>query len=49
MARHILVVDDDGDVRNVIVEILTDHSFATTAANGGVAMREVLAAGGPPH
>ena len=44
----ILVVDDDGDVCDVIVEILTDHSFATTAANGGVAMREVLAAGGPP-
>ena len=48
MARHILVVDDDGDVRDVIVEILTEYGFAATAATGGVAMREVLAAGGPP-
>jgi CheY-like chemotaxis protein len=48
MAPHILVVHDDGDVRDVIVEILLDHGFAATAATGGVAMREVLAAGGPP-
>lgn len=48
VALHILVVDDDGDVRDVIVEILLDRGFAVTAANGGSAMREVLAAGGPP-
>lgn len=48
MARHILVVDDDDDMCDVIVEILTGHGFAATAANGGVAMREVLAADGPP-
>jgi two-component system, OmpR family, response regulator len=48
MARHILVVDDDGDVRDVVVDILTEHGFAATAATGGGAMREVLAAGGPP-
>jgi len=47
MAPHILVVDDDGDVRDVIIEILQDHGFATTATSGG-AMREILAADGPP-
>ena len=47
-ARHILVVDDDGDVRDVIVKILLDHGFAVMAANGGGAMREVLAADGLP-
>jgi len=48
MAPHILVVDDDGDVRDVIIEILLDHGFATTAASSGGAMREILAADGPP-
>jgi DNA-binding NtrC family response regulator len=48
MTQHILVVDDDGDVRDVIVAILIDHGFAATAATGGVAMREVLAADGRP-
>jgi DNA-binding NarL/FixJ family response regulator len=47
-ARHILVVDDDGDVRDVIVEILNDNGFTTTSANGGGAMREVLAANAFP-
>jgi CheY-like chemotaxis protein len=27
MAQHILVVDDDNDVRDVIVEILLDHGL----------------------
>ena len=48
MARHILVVDDDRDVRDAIVETLIDHGFAATAANGSVAMREIFAVGGPP-
>lgn len=48
MAPHVLVVDNDGDVRDVVVEILTGHGFVATAATGGVAMREVLTAGGPP-
>jgi CheY-like chemotaxis protein len=48
MKRHILVVDDDGDVRDVIVNMLTDSGFVTTAAPGGVAMRELLAAPGMP-
>jgi DNA-binding NtrC family response regulator len=48
MARHILVVDDDGDVRNVIIDMLVDNGFVATAAQGGVAMREVLASDGIP-
>ena len=44
MARHILVVDDDGDVREVIISVLVESGFVTTAATGGVAMRDVLAA-----
>jgi two-component system nitrogen regulation response regulator NtrX len=48
MARHILVVDDDGDVRNVIIDMLVDNGFVATAAQGGVAMREVVASDGIP-
>jgi two-component system, OmpR family, response regulator len=48
MARHILVVDDDGDVRDVIIEILIASGFVATAATGGAAMHEVLTAGGIP-
>jgi len=48
MARHILVVDDDGDVRDVIINMLTDRGFVTTAAPGGVVMRDLLAAQGTP-
>jgi DNA-binding response OmpR family regulator len=48
MTRHILVVDDDGDVRDVIVMILVEAGFAATAANGGVVMRDILAADAIP-
>ena len=44
MARHILVVDDDGDVRNVIVNVLVESGFGVTAVSDGVAMRDILAA-----
>ena len=43
MARHILVVDDDGDVRDMIVNVLVESGFVATAATGGVAMRHILA------
>jgi DNA-binding response OmpR family regulator len=48
MARHILVVDDNGDVRDVIVNMLTDSGFVTTAAPDGAVMRDLLAAQSPP-
>ena len=43
MALHVLVVDDDGDVLAVIVEMLRVSGFTVTAADSGVAMREILA------
>jgi DNA-binding NtrC family response regulator len=46
MALHILVVDHDEDVRNMLVEMLHFASFLTTAANSGGAMRHVLAGEG---
>jgi CheY-like chemotaxis protein len=46
MTRHILVVDDNDDVRDVIVGMLIENGFVATAADGGVAMRNVLAAAG---
>jgi DNA-binding response OmpR family regulator len=30
MAKHILVVEDDGDVRDILVAILEEHGFAAT-------------------
>jgi DNA-binding NtrC family response regulator len=44
-SKHILVVDDDGDVLDVIVEILRDHGYRVSAASGGLVMREFLATG----
>ena len=43
MALHILVVDDDADVLPVLVEILQTSGYTLTAADSGLAMREVLA------
>src|SRR5215468_4432971 len=43
MALHILVVDDDADVLAVIVEMLRVSGFIVTAADSGIAMREILA------
>lgn len=43
MAQHILVVDDDADVLGVLVEMLRGSGFTVTAADSGVAMREILA------
>jgi DNA-binding NtrC family response regulator len=45
---HILVVDDDNDVRGVLVAMLEEHGFRTTSANSGITMREVLAGSGLP-
>ena len=43
MALHILVVDDDADVLTVLVEMLRASGFIVTAAESGIAMREILA------
>jgi DNA-binding NtrC family response regulator len=42
MTLHILVVDDDGDVRPVLVEMLQEAGYAVTPADSGAAMREIL-------
>ena len=42
MTVHILVVDDDADVLPVLVEMLRVSGFTVTAAESGVAMREIL-------
>jgi DNA-binding NtrC family response regulator len=43
MALHILVVDDDADVLTILVEMLRVSGFIVTAADAGIAMREILA------
>jgi two-component system, OmpR family, response regulator len=40
--KHILVVDDDGDVRAVLVEILRDREYRVSSAVDGITMREFL-------
>ena len=47
MRLHILVVDEDADVRPVLVEMLQIAGFLTTPADSGVAMREISAGNGP--
>jgi two-component system OmpR family response regulator len=41
-SAHILVVDDDGDVRDVIVDILQDQNYRVSSAASGALMREFL-------
>src|SRR3954452_20297902 len=45
---HILVVDDEGGVRDVLVAMLEEHGFRATSAGSGTAMREVLVGNGLP-
>ena len=40
---HILVVDDDGDVRQVIADMLLDLGYRVSLAKGGATMRAFLA------
>ena len=36
---HVLIVDDDASVRSMVAEYLSEHGYAVTQADGGVAMR----------
>jgi len=45
--RHILVVDDDRNVLDVIAEMLCQHGDRVSTAIGGESMRTVLNAGEP--
>jgi DNA-binding response OmpR family regulator len=42
-AAHIVVVDDDAQVRETVAEYLRRNGFAVTEADGGVALRAVMA------
>ncbi len=39
-SRHILVVDDEPDIRNLVQEILEDEGYSVTTADGGEAARK---------
>ena len=41
--RHILVVDDDADLRRMVTEYLNDYELRVTGATDGAAMRHALA------
>ncbi|HEX3860385.1 MAG TPA: response regulator [Stellaceae bacterium] len=41
-SKHILVVDNDGDVQGVVVEILQSSGYRVSLADGGVSMRAFI-------
>jgi two-component system OmpR family response regulator len=43
--KHILVVEDDDDVRSVVLEMLEDGGFRASGVAGGADMRALLADG----
>jgi len=44
MARFILVVDDDRDIRDSLIELLEDHGYPARGAGNGVEAIDVLRA-----
>jgi two-component system phosphate regulon response regulator OmpR len=42
-AAHIVVVDDDEDVREAVTDYLLRHGYAVSAADGGARFREIIA------
>jgi DNA-binding response OmpR family regulator len=44
-SKHILVVDDNGDVREVIVDILQQQNYRVSTASSGSVMRDFLEIG----
>lgn len=45
---HILVVEDDGEMRLLLARLLRENGFAVSAARDGREMRDVLAHAAPP-
>ena len=43
-SSHVLVVEDDPDVRGMIVEYLSGHGFDVAQAENGTAMRSAISA-----
>ncbi len=46
MTQHILAVDDDESIRNLIIDYLSEQGFTVTGAKNGQQMHAALAAGG---
>jgi CheY-like chemotaxis protein len=44
-SKHILVVDDNGDVREVIVDVLQLQNYRVSTASSGSVMRDFLETG----
>jgi two-component system, OmpR family, response regulator len=44
-SKHILVVEEDGNVRNVVIEMLQDHNYRVTSVADGASMRDFLQIG----
>ena len=44
-SKHILVVDDNGDVREVIVDVLQEQNYRVSTASSGSVMRDFLETG----
>lgn len=45
---HVLVVDDEAEIRDMLDEYLSGQGLRVSLADGGEAMRAALAAAGPP-
>lgn len=43
MSAHVVVVDDEPDIRGLVQTYLTRHGFAVTEADGGPALRAIMA------
>ncbi len=41
-SAHIVVVDDDPSIREVVYEYLAEHGYRVSTADGGAAMRRIL-------
>jgi CheY-like chemotaxis protein len=48
MSGYILVVDDDRDIRDSLVELLTEQGFPAIGAGNGVEALEILRTSGSP-
>jgi CheY-like chemotaxis protein len=46
-AKHVLVVDDDDDVRTIVVELLQGAGYEVSAASGGAAALRMMEGGAP--
>ena len=49
MERTVLIVDDDGAIREVLGEILAEEGYAVLQAKNGREALDVLRASGPPR